>query len=475
MDSNVKSAGIAAEALSPGQGVVPPTGFPGSTFRARARSLVSSALVRRLASDAFWSLLGSVLGRLLALLAAIVVARRLGAAAFGEFNLVQTTTGMLMAFGGFGLNTTATKYLAGHYRGDPEAAGRVVALSGLLAALVGGGTGLLLASSAGWVAGSVLGAPQLATALRVGSLLLLLGPVNGTQLGVLMGLQRFRTIGVVTTLTSALSIPLLVGGAVLGGTLGCVVGLVASAAANNVVYAVAVHRATRACGVRPVYRQALREWRIVLSYSVPTTLGNLLLAPATWAASAVVANQPHGVRELGLFAAANQWRNAIVLVATSVGAVLFPLFAHLHDSGRARSFARAFWVSVVLTAAASFVAAGALAACSPWVMRVYGAEFREAVEVMVLLVAAGALAAPLAIVGHAIAGAGRMWLSFALNAGWATVLVGTTYLLRARGAYGLSIAYTAAYAVHLGAALACARGVLRGAHPPDVATVALEG
>jgi hypothetical protein len=108
-------------------------------------------------------------------------------------------------------------------------------------------------------------------------------------------------------------------------------------------------------------------------------------------------------------------------------------------------------------------------------MRVYGAEFGAAVEVMVLLVAAGALGAPLSVVGHAIAGAGRMWLSFALNAGWATVLVGTTYLLRTRGAYGLSIAYTAAYALHLGAALACARGVLRGAHPPDVATVALGG
>lgn len=474
MDANI-NADPPSGAVSPG--AAHPDGLQqrwGWLLR-HARAVAASTLVRRLATDAFWSLLGSVLARLLALLASIAVARRLGATAFGEFNLVQTTAGMLMALGGFGLNTTATKYLAGNYRADPEAAGRVVALSGMVAAFVGGGTGVLLAASAGWVAESVLGAPQLSTALRVGSLLLLFGPVNGTQLGTLMGLRRFRTIGLVSTVTSALSIPLLVGGALLGGTLGCVIGLVASSAATTGLYAVAVRRATRACGLRPVYRQAFREWRILFSYSIPTTLGNVLLAPATWATSAVVANQPGGVRELGLFAAANQWRNAIVLVATSVGAVMFPLFAHLHDSGRARSFARAFWASVVLTALASVAAAGGLAASSPWVMRVYGAEFRDAVDVMVLLVVAGALAAPLSIVGHAIAGAGRMWLSFALNAGWAAVLVGATYALRTRGAFGLSVAYAAAYAVHLGAALACARGVLNGTRAPDMPTVALEG
>jgi O-antigen/teichoic acid export membrane protein len=449
------------------------------TIRARifsqTRTWTSSGVVRRLANDALWSLLGSVAARLLALVAAIIVARRLGAAAFGEFNLVQTTAGMLMALGGFGLDTTVTKFLAGHYRDDPAAAGRVVALSGLFAALIGGGTALLLAATAPWVARVVLGAPQLAKGLRLGALLILFAPVNATQLGVLMGLQRFRTIALVTVIASALSIPFLVAGARLGGTLGAVVGLVMSTAVTTAIYRSASLRMARACGVHPIYREAIREWRILFTYSLPTTLGNLLLAPAAWITSAIVANQPAGVREVGLFSAANQWRNAIVLVATAVGAVLFPLFARLHDSGRSRSFARAFWASVTLTAAASVAAAAGLAACSPWVMRAYGAEFHDAVRVMVMLVIAGALAAPLSIVGNAIAGAGRMWLSFGLNAGWATVLIGTSYLLRSNGAFGLAVAYAAAYALHLGAALACVGGVLRRGCPQEIAPVAMEG
>jgi O-antigen/teichoic acid export membrane protein len=433
----------------------------GASIAAPVSRFATSPLARRLATGAFWSLFGSGLSRVLALLGAILVARQLGAARFGEFNLVQTTAGMLMALGGFGLNTTATRFIAGKYRGDPDGAGRIVALARLTAAAVGGGSGLLLLVAAPWVAREVLAAPQLTPALRVGSLLLLFGPVNGAQLGILMGLERFRLIAVVSAIGAALSIPLLVLGARQGGMFGCVVALVVSTALTTILCRSAVLRAARQAGIRPRYRDALREWRVLCSYSVPTTLANLLLAPVTWLTSAIVANQPGGVRELGLYAAANQWRNAIVLVATAAGAVLFPLFSHLHDSGRSRSFSRAFWVSLLATAAVAAAAAALLSAFAPGIMRVYGAEFRGADGVMVLLVVAGALAAPLSVVGHALASSGRMWLTLGLNLAWAAVLVGTSYLLRDRGAAGLSVANVAAYGVHLAAALACAAVVVR--------------
>ena len=434
---------------------------PGSTTP--VKRFVASRMGRRLAGSAFWSLSGSIGSRLLALLAAVLVARQLGATAFGEFNLVQTTAGMLMALGGFGLNTTATKFLAGKYREDPRAAGRVIGLSGMMAGLVGGVTGIVLAVGAPFVAREVLGAPGLAGPLRLGSLLLLFGPVNGAQLGVLMGLERFRLIAIVTAAAAALSVPLLVLGARHGGMGGAVAALVLTAALTTVLYQGAMRMAAHAAGIRPAFRDAFAEWRILFSYSVPTTLGNMLLAPVTWITSAVIANQLDGVRQLGLYAAANQWRNAILLLATSAGAVLFPLFSHLHDSGRPRSFSRAFWVSFGVTAAASLLAAAVLSAAAPRVMRAYGAEFADGAGVMVLLVVTGALAAPLAIVGHAIAGAGRMWLGLGLNVAWAVVLLTATYVLRTRGAAGLSVANLAASAVHLVLSLICAWAVLRRA------------
>ena len=313
-----------------------------------------------------------------------------------------------------------------------------------------------------WVARDILGSPQLASALRVGSLLLLFGPINGTQIGVLMGLERFRLIAGLTTLTAALSVPLVVGGAAWDGVYGATIGAVASSAIGTFLYRRAVYAAGRRVGIRPIYRDALKEWRLLFSYSLPMTLTNVVIAPVTWVGSAFVANQVGGVRELGLYAAANQWRNAIMLVATSAGSVLFPLFAQLHDSGRARSFARAFWASLGLTAAVSALGAALLGGLAPRLMRLYGHGFVGASGVLVLLVVAGALSAPLTIVGHAIAGAGRMWLGLALSMVWAAVLVGTSFALRSRGALGLSIAHVAAYGVHLLVALAYASAIVRG-------------
>jgi O-antigen/teichoic acid export membrane protein len=430
--------------------------------------LVSSPAARRVATGAFWTVFGSSLSRVLALVAAVLIARRLGPAHFGEYNLVQTTAGMMMALGGFGLNTTTTKFLAGKYRADPVAAGRVVGLSGIVSAAVGGGTGVLLAVLAPWIARDVLGSPQLTPALRVGALLLLFGPINGTQIGVLMGLERFRLIAGLTTLAAAVNVPLVVVGAVWDGMYGATIGAVVSSAVGTFLYRRAVYAAGRRVGIRPIYRDALKEWRLLFSYSLPMTLTNVVVAPVTWVGSAFVANQVDGVRELGLYAAANQWRNAIMLVATSAGSVLFPLFAHLHDSGRARSFARAFWTSFGLTAVVSALGAALLAGVAPWLMHLYGYAFVGASGVLVLLVVAGALSAPLTIVGHAIAGAGRMWLGLALSLVWAAVLVATSYALRTRGALGLSIAHVAAYGVHFLVALAFASAIVRGrgATPP---------
>ncbi|MBI5549657.1 MAG: oligosaccharide flippase family protein [Deltaproteobacteria bacterium] len=421
----------------------------------------SPSLTRRAASGAFWSVSGSVLSRLLTLAAAIFVARHLGAAAFGEYNLVLTTAGVLQALAGFGLGATAAKYLSGKYRLEPAAAGRVIGLSSVIAAGVGALATGLLALSGPWIARVVLNAPQLGGALRLGSLLLLFGSIQGAQVGVLTGLERFRLLALVSVVAAVVTAPLLVLGASQGGTLGGVVGLVVSAAVTIALFGVAVRVATRASGIRPRYRGALAEWRILFSYSLPATLSNLLLAPVTWAASAILVNQWDGLRELGLFSAANQWRNAIVFVATAIGAALLPLFSHLHDSGRSRAFLEAFWASFILIGVMCMAAAGLLAALAPVLMRSYGAEFASATTVLIVLVIAGAIAAPLSVVGNAMGGAGKMWLGFALNLAWAGALLATAYALRSWGALGLSLAYLLAYLVHLFTSLGCLRLMAR--------------
>jgi hypothetical protein len=93
--------------------------------------------------------------------------------------------------------------------------------------------------------------------------------------------------------------------------------------------------------------------------------------------------------------------------------------------------------------------AGVVSLAAAPIMRAYGAEFAGATAVLVLLAVTGALAAPLTIAGHAIAGAGRMWLSLGLRVIWGGTLLSLTYALRGRGAFGVSVANVAAFALYL--------------------------
>jgi O-antigen/teichoic acid export membrane protein len=154
----------------------------------------SSPLGLRLAKGAFWSLAGALISRGLALLASIIVARILGKEGFGELGIIQSTVGMFGVFAGFGLGMTATKYVAEFRTKNPERAGRVIALSNIVAIVSGGVMSLILVFLAPWLARSTLAAPHLTLFLQIAAGLLFLSALNGAQIGTLAGFEAFRTI-----------------------------------------------------------------------------------------------------------------------------------------------------------------------------------------------------------------------------------------------------------------------------------------
>src|SRR5579862_6562755 len=128
--------------------------------------LESSPLGERLLRGSFWSLLGTFASRALGLAAAIFAARILGKAVYGELGIIQSTVGMFGTFAGFGMGTTATKYVAELRIKDPARAGRIIAVSSLVSwvfslVLMAG-----LYVAAPWLCLHSLAAPQLTGLLR---------------------------------------------------------------------------------------------------------------------------------------------------------------------------------------------------------------------------------------------------------------------------------------------------------------------
>lgn len=149
---NVKSAVLA---------LIPPF------FRKYTDRIETSPLGYRLAKGAFWSLVGALTSRGLVVLSSIFVARMLGKTGFGELGIIQSTIGMFGVFAGFGLGLTSTKYIAEFRVKNPDKAGRIMALSSLVAALSGGVMAVLLLVHAPWLATHALAAPQLSSLLQV--------------------------------------------------------------------------------------------------------------------------------------------------------------------------------------------------------------------------------------------------------------------------------------------------------------------
>jgi O-antigen/teichoic acid export membrane protein len=154
----------------------------------------------------------------------IIVARILGREGFGELGIIQSTIGMFGVFAGLGLGLTATKYIAEFRITDPQKAGRVIALSNVVAITSAGLLALGLVFSSSWLAKQTLAAPHLQGLLKIGSLLLLSSAVCGAQMGVLSGFEAFKAIAKVNLWSGIASFLFMVTGVVYAGLKGALWG-----------------------------------------------------------------------------------------------------------------------------------------------------------------------------------------------------------------------------------------------------------
>ena len=420
---------------------------PGPVRRALAR-IEASPLGYRLARGAFWTLAGAVISRGLALISSIIIARLLGKEGFGQLGVIQGTVGMFGTFAGFGLGMTATKYVAEFRKSDPARAGRIISLSRRVAAITGSVMAVTLIVMAPWLATHTLAAPELGPILRIVAAMLFLSALTGAQSGALAGFEAFKSIAKVTLATGVLSFPLMVAGVYFGGLEGAAWALVACSAANWLLNYLVLRRETIAAGVPLRVSPSREDWKVLWSFSIPATLGGILVGPTNWVCSAILVNQPNGYAEMGLFNAASQWRTAVLFLPAAVGGIVLPILSNLRGDGDHRRYKKVLWLNVLLNGGvATLVAILAIALARP-IMASYGKGFEDGALVLMVLVASAVLASVNSVVGQAIASANKMWLGLVFNSLWASVVVITTATLAPHfGSLGLALAICAGYAV----------------------------
>lgn len=408
----------------------------------------SAPLGHRLASSTFWSLVGSVLARSLSVPTAVAVARLLGRHDYGELGIVYSSVELFGIFGGFGLGMTATKYVAEYRSKQPERAGRILTLSTLTAGVTGAIFAAGLYFLAPQLAAGPLAAPWLASSLRISAFLLFLNAVDGAQTGALAGFEAFSMLARLQLFKGFISFPFMVGGYFLGRLNGVLWGVVLARFAGYVVNRIALHYEARKFGVPLELRNCMAEISVLWKFSIPALLGGAMVAPVSWLCSTMLVNIPNGYREMGSYNAANQWYMTMLFIPTALASGLLPILSDTLGGKDLKKSGRVLSVMLKLNAIIVIPCVIVMSLLSPLIMRLYGHEYRAAWPTLVAVIVTAGIYAILTPVGEVIAASGRMWLGFAMNAGWAAVYVTCTYFFVHWGSIGLASARLSAYAVH---------------------------
>lgn len=410
----------------------------------------TSEIGYRIAKGAFWSLAGAVISRALMLMASIVVARILGKTGFGELGIIQATVGMFGVFAGFGLGLTATKHVAEFRQADPERAGRIIGLSGLVAMATGGLMALGLYILAPWLATHTINAPHLASVLRIGVLILFISALNGAQTGALSGFEAFKTIAYINLFVGLISFPILVLGTYLGGLNGAVWALGINLCFNWLLNHLSLRKEAQRYKVPFALWKCTRELPILWRFSLPAMLSGILVAPVHWACGTLLVNQINGYNEMGVFNAAKQWQLAILFIPGIFGQVILPLLSNLNMESTESQYQKVLKYNLFFNTGISFIIIIPLFFMAKSIMSAYGPGFETGFNVLRILALTASLISLNNIVGQVIASKSKMWAGLVFNAMWAIALLSLTWIFinTGFGAIGLAYAMFIAYTLH---------------------------
>lgn len=410
--------------------------------------LRASNIGYRLALGAFWSTIGAGVSQILMLVSSIIIARILGREHFGEYGIVLSTVGVFNVVAGFGLGTTATKFVAEYKRTDPARAGRIIALSNIVAMGTGTFFVVVLLVIAPWLSTSTLAAPQISGLIQIGACIVLFSAVNSSQIGALAGFEAFRGIAKLNLINGILMFLLVAGGVLLWGIVGAMIGQVVSMGISCIFAIFALRSEARRYSVPLEYAGCWAERSVLTSFSLPAVLAGIMVSPVTWACSAILVNEPNGYAEMGIFSAANSWQKVILFLPGCLSVMALPMLSELYGKNDRRTYLKALWYNILLNSGVAFTVACCVAAVSVLIMRCYGENFSSGVIVLVLLSFSAALNASVSVIGQAIASIGKMWWGWLLNFVWAIVILVGAWILRHDGASGLALAYLISYVIH---------------------------
>jgi O-antigen/teichoic acid export membrane protein len=343
--------------------------------------------------------------------------------------MIQSTQGLFGIVAGAGLGLAATKFVAEFRSTDPTKSGRCATLATTIALVSGTVMALVLLALSGVMASSVLNAPHLTVELRVATGLVLFGTINGVQTGALVGFGDFRVLAVLNSIRGVCLCVFLIAGIQLGGVLGGVIGLVLTESIAVLANHVALRRLLPETVVWQDRHAAWGDLMMMCRFGVLSLLGSTCVMAAMWVANVVLVAQPDGYASLGVFTAAERWRQLLLFLPASFSPVILTMLSNLHGTNNPSAYRRLFGLNLAVSLAVVVVPSIGIILCASSAMGLFGDEYRDGRMTLVILSASSVPVVLNNLFSQILVSKGAIMGRFVLEVLFATVLAIASWLL----------------------------------------------
>ena len=408
-------------------------------------NILQHPIGKRIIKGSFWSLFGTAIGKFFILISSIFCARILGEYEYGELGIIRSTIAMFIVVGTAGISVTASKYIS-QYRANNEISEflSIKVITQRFAIIFGLIISCLIFFFADSLARNTLEAPELATDLKWGAILLFFSIYNAYQNGILSGFENFKAIGLNTLYAGIFEFGFIVIGANLGGVTGAIIGYGISFIIFSYINSYSIRNTFKQYNLpnTPIKIQK-KHYVILWRFALPAALNSIIVTASFWCLKTLLIRNS-GFGELGIYEAADQWKVIMLYIPTSLSNILLPILSNVLSTGK--STVKIVKYNIILNVGLSTVFAIGVSLCSGFIMGFYGPNFENPYPLIILSIST--IFTTMALVSTtAMTSKAKVWTNFIFQLIWSISMIGSAiyFLSEGLGAVGLALSILVSY------------------------------
>lgn len=398
----------------------------------------------RLAKGAAYTLIASVLIKLMMLVQSIIIARLLGPSDLGIFSILGNLQAMVSTIATFSIPIALTRYIAASK--SNEEAGHILSTSIVLIFFFSLFSSIIYYLSASYFS-KVYNEPILISLIAISSLIVFFNAYADIGNYLLQGLHQITLLSKINVLKTPIAIVLFIVSIYFYGLIGAVIASLLATIINLFIYMVYLPPYMKGISLNFNINN-LKQYKTLINYSIPSFLAVIVISIVSLYANSILAINT-GFESVGLFKIASTLSSVLLFIPSAICVPLFPLISEL-DSIDKEKLSHTFSDVTKILISILLPLTVAMGLFSKIIIELlYGSTYSDAWFPTFIMTITTFLMSIGLIQGVFLQGTAKVWGSFLLNILWAISFIILLNLFIEKGINGIAYAYLISYVFYV--------------------------